>query len=91
MTDSERTSVVGKIAEDYEKAKHELTLFQHQASEEADALSELAELLRKGPPYPILPSISVDSLRLQILFKNLHDAYESKTTLQGKMQELGLL
>jgi hypothetical protein len=90
MTDTERTSGVGQIAEDYRRAKQELTILQHRASEEAEELSRVAELLRQGPPYPLLPSISIDSLRLQILFKDLHNAYELKTVLQGKMQELGL-
>jgi len=90
MTDAERTTTTGQMLEDYRRAKEELVLLEHQGLKEAQELARLAELLRKGPPYPDLPRVGVDAGRLQTLFKDWHDAYERKTSLGSKLRDLGL-
>jgi hypothetical protein len=89
MSSEEEKAALGDILDRYNEAKRHLIALQFEADKLAGKLSELAELLRHGPPYPILPATGfLDALRVEKLFKVLHDTYEQKTVLGQRLKDL---
>ena len=89
MSIEEENAASGDILRKHNEAKRRLISLQAEAEKLAEQLSELADLLRKGPPYSILPATGfLDAVRAQKLFKDLHDTYDQKVNLGQKLRDL---
>lgn len=89
MDQDEQNAVEGRILREHNECKRRLVSLQHEADKMADRLSEIATLLRKGPPYTELTPVGdIDPTRIQKLFSDLHETYEMKTDLSEKLKAL---
>ncbi|MGA2606270.1 MAG: hypothetical protein ABSH01_02305 [Terriglobia bacterium] len=89
MSSEKEKAALGDILDRYNEANRHLIALQAEADKLAGKFSELAELLRHGPPYPILPATGfLDPLRIEKLFKVLHDTYEQKTVMGQRLRDL---
>ncbi len=89
MSAQEENTAAGNILSRHNEAKRRLVTLQDEAKRISGGISEIADLLRKGPPYSIIPATGfLDGECIQNLFKDLHDTYEEKTDLAQKLKDL---
>ena len=89
VSDEEEKAAIGDILVRHNEAKRRLVALEAEAQKLAGQLEGLAKLLRKGPPYSVLPATGfLDALRIERLFKDWHDTNEEKTGLAQRLKDL---
>lgn len=89
MDRDEQNAVDGSILHEHNECKRRLVSLKHEASRIADSLSKVATLLRNGPPYSVLPAVGdIEPVRIQNLFRDLHETFERQTNLADKLKAL---
>jgi len=89
MSREDENATAGSILNDHNESKRRLVSLQHEANRIAEELRRVADLLRNGPPYSVLPSIGlIQPDRIQELFRDLHDTFERETALAEQLKRL---